>query len=401
MQLYKNFFRMIRAHRGVVILYLAIMVIYTVSMIYSAPYAFDQNKTVDTEKSANYSNLVVTLRDHDHSELSQGVQRFLETCGDVNVDETSSEERINDILYFRLVDFYIEIPEGFQESVEAGEEPAMSYISHSQVSGNTFSFVNDVDSFVNVYRSYRAMGLPSDESVAKALETSVADVSFAIVSEAEEAKAGDARSYALYMSLMFFCFTCLCVMCTAIGAVIIESNKKMVSDRIDVSPVPASKRNWSNFAGLMTCAGVIILAMMFFALVYGRGTEMIRKYTWVILLNLITTTFYVSALTLFVCSFSPKASSLNLISNSLGLSMSFLCGIYVPFEVLGKSVQTFAHFLPFFWSGKVLNTIYAGSGMNYTYSAGSIFSSLGVQVLFGVAFLLLAMIVRKTRRVEA
>ena len=81
--------------------------------------------------------------------------------------------------------------------------------------------------------------------------------------------------------------------------------------------------------------------------------------------------------------------------------MSFLCGIFVPFYLMGNGVQTFAHFLPFFWSGKVLNTIYAGSGMNYTFSVGNIFASLGVQLLFGLAFIMISFVIKKARQGKA
>lgn len=401
MQLYKNFFKMIRAHRGPIIIYLAVMVIYAVSMIFSAPHTLGQNEEISTERNVGYSNLGVTLRDNDHSELSEGLKSYLEKYGTVEMDEDSSEESINDLLYFHLTDFFIEIPEGFQEAVETGKEPELTYSSNSQVSGKTFSFVNDVDAFINIYRSYRAMGLSADDSVAKALETSVSEVTFGIVAEEVEVKDTNPTEYALYMVLMYFCYTCLALMLTAVGAVVIESNKHEVSSRIDVSPVRPALRTMANFGGMMTCAVVIILAMVIFAFAYGGSTTIMSKYAWVVILNLITTTFYICALSLLVCCFRPKANALNLISNSVGLSMCFVCGIFVPFEILGSSVQTLAHFLPFFWSGKVLNTIYSGSGMNYTYSVGSIFSDLGVQILFGIVFLLLAIIVRKSRRLES
>ena len=128
---------------------------------------------------------------------------------------------------------------------------------------------------------------------------------------------------------------------------------------------------------------------------------MMSKYGWVVVLNLITTTFYISGFTLMISCFRLTAGTLSLICNSVGLSMSFLCGIFVPFYFLSSGVQTFAHFLPFFWSAKVFNTIYSGSGMNYTFSVGDIFASLGVQILFGLAFILVSFVIKKARQGKA
>ena len=77
MQLYKNFFKLIRANKFTVILYSVIMLAYTISMIYAGPYQIDKGSDKATEKSVSYKNLGVLFRDNDNSELSRGVKVFL------------------------------------------------------------------------------------------------------------------------------------------------------------------------------------------------------------------------------------------------------------------------------------------------------------------------------------
>lgn len=401
MQLYKNFFKLIKAHRTQLIIYVCIMLVYSVLMIVTAPMLVGNNEESATERNVSYRNLGVTLRDHDDSALSRGMKTFIERYGEVDMDNDSTQESINDILYFNITDFFIEIPEGFQASVEAGEPAEISYTASNQQDGKTFSFVNDMDSFVNMYRAYRAMGLSEEEAVAQALETAVSDVTFGVVSEHKEVKAGGSRAYALNMILKYYLYTVLGVMCLGVGAVIATSNKKTVSDRIDASPVKPTKRILTMLAGMLTVAAVIIVVMVIFAYIYGGSTSIMKEYGWVVILNLITSTFYISGFTLLVSSFSLRSSTINLIVNSFGMAMCFLCGVFVPFEILGSSVQKLAHFLPFYWSARNMDMIYPGSGMNYEFSASSVFASLGVQILFGIVFVLIAMIIKKTRRVEA
>ena len=401
MQLYKNFFKLVKANKAAVIIASIIMFVYAASMIFSAPHIIDKNEASPTEKSVDYNNLGVLFRDNDKSELSSAIRKLIDNYGDVEDDTTSSEESINDILYFSISDFFIEVPEHFQEKIDAGEDISLSYSSHSQVSGKTFSFANDIDSFVNIYRSYRAMGMNAHDAAEKAMEMTVSEVTFGVVTEKKEVRHTNANEYATYMILNYFCFVCLWIMGMSIASAIIAANKKVVSARIEAAPVKPGRKTWAQMAGLMTCAVVLVLLYTIFSFVYAGNTDMMSKYGWVVVLNLISTTFYISGFALLISNFSLTPGTLSLICNAAGLSMSFLCGIFVPFYLMSNGVQAFAHFLPFFWSGKVLNTIYAGSGMNYTFSVGDIFASLGVQILFGLAFILVSFVIKKARQGKA
>ena len=401
MQLYKNFFKLVKANKVSVVIAMLIMVVYAVSMIATAPYVVDKDEESASVKTADYQNLGVLFRDNDGSELSAGIRKLIDKYGSIEDDTTSSEESINDILYFSLADYYIEVPEHFQEKIDAGEEIALSYSSHSQVSGKTFSFVNDVDSFVNIYRSYRAMGMDANAAVEKALDMTVSEVTFGVVTEKKEVQQTDAHEYATYMILNYFSFVCLWIMGMSIAAAIISANKKEVSSRIDAAPVKPGQKTWSQMAGMMTCAVVLVIIYTVFRYIYAGSSNMMSKYGWVVILNLITTTFYICGFALLISNFHLTAGTLSLICNAVGLSMSFLCGVFVPFYFMSSGVQAVAHFLPFFWSTKILNTIYTGSGMNYTFSVPDILASMGVQILFGLAFIMIAYVIRKAKQGKA
>ena len=352
MQLYKNFFKLVKANKAAVIIASIIMFVYAASMIFSAPHIIDKNETSATEKSVDYNNLGVLFRDNDKSELSSAIRKLIDNYGDVEDDTTSSEESINDILYFSISDFFIEVPEHFQEKIDAGEDISLSYSSHSQVSGKTFSFANDIDSFVNIYRSYRAMGMNAHDAAEKAMEMTVSEVTFGVVTEKKEVRHTNANEYATYMILNYFCFVCLWIMGMSIASAIIAANKKVVSARIEAAPVKPGRKTWAQMAGLMTCAVVLVLLYTIFSFVYAGNTDMMSKYGWVVVLNLITTTFYISGFALLISNFSLTPGTLSLICNAAGLSMSFLCGIFVPFYLMSNGVQAFRTLPPVLLVGK-------------------------------------------------
>ena len=53
------------------------------------------------------------------------------------------------------------------------------------------------------------MGQDAKSSVEKALDMTFSDVTFGVVTEKKDVQHSNAREYAVYMILMYFCFICL------------------------------------------------------------------------------------------------------------------------------------------------------------------------------------------------
>ena len=83
---------------------------------------------------------------------------------------------------------------------------------------------------------------------------------------------------------------------------------------------------------------------------------------------------------------ASNQESLSGIVNSLALGMSFLCGVFVPLEVLGEGVKTAAHFLPFYWYERT-NLMLTEFPVLSAAQQTDFLISLGIQTAFAVAFL--------------
>ena len=87
---------------------------------------------------------------------------------------------------------------------------------------------------------------------------------------------------------------------------------------------------------------------------------------------------------------------LNMWSNVIGLCMSFLCGVFIPMEFLGKNVIKAAHFLPAYWYIRTdeLCTQYTGtSGELKTYAM-----YLEIQLLFAFAAFSAALVISRYKK---
>ena len=81
MQLYKNFFKLVKANKAAVIIASIIMFVYAASMIFSAPHIIDKNEASPTEKSVDEHNLGVLFRANNKSEISCAHRKQIDQYG--------------------------------------------------------------------------------------------------------------------------------------------------------------------------------------------------------------------------------------------------------------------------------------------------------------------------------
>lgn len=76
----------------------------------------------------------------------------------------------------------------------------------------------------------------------------------------------------------------------------------------------------------------------------------------------------------------------NGISNIISLGMCFLCGVFVPMDVMNKNVLTVSQFLPVYWFEKVNDTL-AGYHILPAETLSTIWKYMGIEALYVVALL--------------
>lgn len=85
------------------------------------------------------------------------------------------------------------------------------------------------------------------------------------------------------------------------------------------------------------------------------------------------------------------------IVNTISLGMCFLCGVFVPLEYMNVNVKTVAHFLPVYWYEKT-NDMLAQFGSITGEVRTEILQAIGIQCVFALAFLCIAMAIFKRKQ---
>ena len=95
--------------------------------------------------------------------------------------------------------------------------------------------------------------------------------------------------------------------------------------------------------------------------------------------------------------FVKNSNMLSGIANILSLGMCFLCGVFVPMNVMDRNVLKVSQFLPVYWYETVNETL--GSYSHLTgEAAASVWKGIGLEAMFAIAFVCMILVVTRYQR---
>ena len=103
------------------------------------------------------------------------------------------------------------------------------------------------------------------------------------------------------------------------------------------------------------------------------------------------------SLSYLVGIFVKNSNMLSGVSNLLSLGMCFLCGTFVPMNVMNKGVLKVAQFLPVYWYESVNETLSQYKTLPAS-AAAEIWKSMGIEAMFVVAFVFMILAISKYKQ---
>ena len=179
----------------------------------------------------------------------------------------------------------------------------------------------------------------------------------------------------------------------SLAAVLLSLGKKEVKNRIECSPYKFVRMNLETVLGVMVTGFVICLVCVVISFVaFPEDMAGIAGALYVV--NAFCMMMIALSLTFVISKLTSNRQVISLLTNILGLGMAFLCGVFVPMEVLSDTVIKIAHFLPVYWNVKAVNliSVYKASDL------GTLMSYMGIQLLFAIAILCVGMVVARRKR---
>ncbi len=378
MTVFKTFFKMAKKYIGNLIMYTAIFLSITL---------FIANNNEATVENYTGSAVRVAVFDEDNSDLSKGLTDYLNIQHELVTIENDLDA-IRDALYIRKAEYVITIPKGFEASVLAGSEENLLEV-YKLPGSVTAQFVDlSINSFLNTYGAYLAGGFTAAEAYDKTLQTIDAESEVAFYNKETVNDTPKIHYYYLYLPYALISITILCI-----GPMLIGFSRTQVKDRVNCSRISSFKKNMS----LLCASSIYTLALVLFYFIISLilySADVTADTILLRFINVAVQAFVCLAFAFLFSLLTKNVGLLSMFSNVFGLGSSFLCGIFVPREFLSDSVASFGRFLPAYWYINVEDAL-----CNLTTEAYStITTGYLVQVLYGVAVLVIALVIGQYQR---
>ena len=398
MQVFKTFLLIAKKHLGAACVYLGIFIVLMLMM--------SSNATNEAFQQFHAASLDICVIDLDDSNASHALIDYLDASHEIVTPHSldgsyqggslsnKDKEVLQDNLYYQSIDYVLTIEKDFESRLLAGETDRL--VTHSQLFTSCSAYLasTQITEYIHTTALYLAGGFPLEEALEQSSTalTNINDVNMIDFNEGTDT----VTSTDIFYYFQYLPYVLLSMLIIGLTPVIIKFNQKEVRQRTDCSALPISFRNAQIMLGCVLYSAMTwVLFLLVAALMYGTDALFSTK-GYLCILNSIAFLLITVALTLFLSTVVSSMNILNMLSNVIGLGMSFLCGIFVPQWLMGDAINAVARFLPAYWYVKSNNMIsgFSGEYMSYT----TYWQCLGIQLAFAAALFALFMVSSKIKR---
>lgn len=385
MQLFKTFYKVAWKRLPAISIYLVIYAIITFLMGNSS------EKNMDTNFQSK--SLDICVIDEDHSKASTALVGYLDSLHNL-VPLKNDPEILQDHLYYRYISYVLTIPKGFEKNLTAGKRNNL--FTNVKIPGSSGGYYIDqqVNQYTQNLQLYLSGGFPLKSAITETNHSlsNISSVKTITFQTGNTPKQKEVFYFYQYLPYIFIVLL-LCGM----SPIIITFNQKEIRNRTHCSSMTLTD---GNIQMTLSCISYSLITFGVFILLGTLifGTAMFMENALYALLNSFTFLLVATALAFLSSNFSLDDNTTNMISNIVGLGMSFLCGIFVPQSMLSKEVLLAAKFLPAYWYVRA-NNMLAGFSTE-TFDINFYWIAIGIQLLFAIALFAIALAIIKLRQTK-
>ncbi len=378
MQVFKAMLKVMRKRLPSAMIYIIVFVV--ISIIVTNASTKDNKFEV--------TKLDICVFDEDDTPESRALIDFIGKSNDIDEIE-NDRDTIIDSLYYKRVNYALIIKKGYAERLAAGDTADLFGSYHIDENYSVVYMGQFLDEYTTSVKAYLTMGRTLDEAISSAEEALSQNTEVDMLRVDKGGSSHFSVDFAGYFQYMPYIL--IAAVFTVVCQVLVTMNNKDIRYRTNCSCIAPSKYTFQMFMG----SAVFVLAVWLLLIVIGAilNKEVYTGRAWYAVLNSFIFSVVVTAISVFISSFEPKENVLNLITQVLSIGMSFLCGIFIPMEVLSDRVLAVARFLPAYWYVRANNMIADIEPFNRS----SVIQCLLIEAGFAVMLILLTLLVRKLK----
>ena len=379
MTVFSTILKILNKLKGMLILYTVMLVAITTINQTSG------NKVTNFEESK--PDMLIVNNDSKNV-ITDGFVDYIKKHANIKDIDTSNQDKINDAIFYRDVNFVIYIPENFGKDLKEGKEPSLKYKeTGDEYAAYSRMLVEKYIKTVKTYKDYYS-GRQLIEKVNNIVEN---DTKVQVKSSLDTSKMSTMTAYFNFLN---YALLAGCVYC--ITMILASLKQENVRKRTIVSSFNYRKYNRI----VLFSNAIVIVAMwilyMILSLILFKDT-MFTANGLAFVLNSLVFALCGLSIGFLIGNITTNKATIGGIVNVVALGTSFLCGCFVPFEYMPDYVLKIAHILPTYYfvaNNQLIKTI---ESFNID-TLKPIFINVGVVLAFTIVFVILSNYISKKKQ---
>lgn len=379
MTVFKTFWKIIKKYKGTIILYTVMLV------------SFGGINLSSKEANLNFTNEkpdVLIVNQGENIGLTKNLIDYLSQNTNI-VQIENFEEKRNDALFYRDVNYIIYINDNYREKILNGENVTLDIKSTNDYSAHLAEMI--LNKYLTVQNLLRAYTTNEQELINKINKTLKEETKVVVSSKVDKTAENKVSRYFNFAS-----YSILAAIIFIITLVMTSFKEKTINKRITVSSMNYKKHN--NLLLISGLAYVLVLWLLYtlLAIILLKSSVLNTKGLLYILNSLV---FSLSALTfaLLISTLVKNKDAIGGIVNVVALGSAFLCGAFLPVEYLGSNVLKLAHIFPAYYYINTNNKIMSAEIIDKTLLTNILPNTL-ILILFMILFIIINNLITKQKR---
>lgn len=331
MTVFKTILKILNKLKGMIILYTAILVAIT---------ALNQTSGNNMTNFEDSKPSVLIVNKDSEDNIAKGFEDYISKHSEIKDIDTKDEDKINDAIFYRDVNYVIYIPKDFGKNLLDGKNPSLEYKScGDEYSSYAQMMVEKYIKTVLIYKDYYS----GAELISKVNKVVDKDTKVYMKTTLDTSKLS---SMTQYFNILNYALLAGCVYC--ISMILASLNDETVRKRTIISSFNYKKYNKI----VLLSNSIVIFAMwilyMILALILFKDLMFSSNGLGYVINSFV---FTICSLTIgfLIGNITQNKNAIGGIVNVIALGTSFLCGCFVPFEYMPDYVLKIAHILPTYY----------------------------------------------------
>lgn len=376
MTVFKTILKILNKLKGMLILYTVMLISIT---------------TINQKSGNNISNFeeskpdILIVNKDESNDITTNFVNYINKHSEIKDIDTNDEEKINDAIFYRDVNFVIYIPENFGNDLLNDKNPTLEYKS----SGDEYSSYSEmlVEKYMKMLLMYKDY-YRGDELISKVNNVLETETKVELKTTLDTS---ELSSITRYFNFLNYAFLAGCVYC--ISMILSSLKEENVRKRTIISSFNYKKYNR---IVLLTNAIVIFVMWILYVIlsVILFKAFMISSNGLAYIAN--SFAFAICSLTIgfLIGNITQNKNAIGGIVNVVALGSSFLCGCFVPFEYMPEYAIKIAHIFPTYYFVLNNESIKTIEIFNFENIKGLLING-GIIIAYSLAFIVLTNYITK------